>query len=120
MTLGEFKAYVESFPDGKTFNYGISNPFSWRGSYDEVAFEFLEQSMTKEELLEKINLAYTDIFPGYKGGEYYFKNFTPVHFEEDNSTWSDGGYAAEWISNIEGKEPYQTQEERLIKLAFTD
>lgn len=119
MELKEFKQQIEQAESGKTFDYGISEPFSWRGSYDEVAFEILEQPMTREEILANIEKAYTGTFYGWKGGKYTYEDYTDVHFEEDNSRWTDGGYCSEMIAKIEGGEIYQSQEMRLVKLAFS-
>ena len=119
MELKEFKQQIEQAEIGKNFDYGISEPFSWRGSYDEVAFEILEQPMTREEILANIEKAYTGTFYGWKGGEYAYEDYTEVHFEEDASRYTDGGYCAEMISKIEGGEAYQSQEMRLVKLAFS-
>lgn len=119
MELKEFKDYIENTEKGKKFNYGISEPFSWRGSYDEVAFEILEQPMTREEILVNIEKAYTGTFYGYKGGEYTYKDYTEVNFEKDTSRYTDGGYCAEMIAKIEDGEIYESQEKRLVKLAFS-
>ena len=119
MELKEFKQQIEQAEVGKTFDYGISEPFSWRGSYDEVAFEILEQPMTREEILDNIEKAYTGTFYGYKGGEYTYQDYTPVNFEEGGSrSYTDGRYCDEMIAKIEGGETYQSQEMRLVKLAF--
>ncbi len=119
MELKQFKDYISNFPEGKQFTYGISKPFSWRGSYDEVAFSMLEFSMTKEEILKNIELAYTETFIGYTGGEYRYNDWTNVNFEdEDSKYYSDGCYTAEWINKIEDEGLFLSQEERLVKLAF--
>lgn len=118
MNLKEFKAYIESFPKGTEFNYGISEPFVWRGIYREVAFEILEEKTTKENILKNINLAYTGVFTAYKGGEYTYNDYTEVHFEEDYSSWTDGRYVANWISKIENDKTYSDNEERFVKKAF--
>ena len=46
MELKNLKDYISSFPNETVFKYGISKPFSWRGSYDEVAFS-IETPMTR-------------------------------------------------------------------------
>lgn len=120
MNLLELKEHIESFPDGHVFSYGLSDPFSWRGSYDEVAFSITKESATKEEILANINEAYERAFYGYKGGEYRFDDYTPVNFEEYGSrNYSDGAYTAEKIAEIEGTKAYASQQERLVKIAFT-
>lgn len=119
MNLKEFKNYIEKAETGKEFDFGISSPFSWRGSYNEVAFEILELPMTREEILANIEKAYQEIFCGYKGGEYTYGDYTPVNFEEDTGSYTDGDYCAKMIAKIEGGETYESQEIRLVKLAFS-
>jgi hypothetical protein len=119
MELKKFKQHIESFPKGTKFSYGISKPFSWRGSYDEVAFSIVENEMSKEDILKNIELAYNETFYGYKGGEYKYNDYTNMNFEEEGSgNYSNGSYVAEMIGRIENSETYQSQEERLVKLAF--
>lgn len=118
MKLLEFKNYILAFPLGQTFNYGISKPFSWRGSYDEVAFSIIESPSTREEILKNINLAYTETFYGYKGGEYEYNDFTYIHFEGGIQNYTNGEYVAEMIAKIENAAVYQSQEHRLVSLAF--
>jgi len=119
MELKDFKQHISSFPEGFQFNYGISKPFSWRGSYDEVAFSIVQSPMSREEVLAKIEIAYAETFYGYKGGEYQYKDWTTVNFEEEGSrNYSDGEYTAKMIAKIEKSDQYRSQEERLVKLAF--
>ena len=119
MELKEFKQHIENFPKGTLFNYGISKPFSWRGSYDEVAFSIIESEMSKEDILKNIELAYTETLYGYKGGEYRCSDYTTLNFEENGyGDYSDGGYVSVMIGKIENSETYKSQEERLVKLAF--
>ncbi len=118
MELKDFKQHISISPNGTQFNFGITKPFSWRGRYDEVAFSIVESPMSKEDILANIELAYTETFYGYKGGEYRYNDHTDIHFETDSGSWSDGGYVSRWIAKIEEKEEYQSQEDRLVKLAF--
>lgn len=118
MNLEQLKNHIESFPADYQFKYGLSKPFSWRGSYDEVAFAIVG-SMSKEEVLENINLAYTETFYGYKGGEYKYGDWTDVNFEEEGSrNYSGGGYTSRKIAELEESDEYINQEQRLVKLAF--
>ena len=119
MNLEEMNNYFRGFKDGTKFEYGISEPFSWRGSYDEVAFEILREEMTKEEIIKRIELAYAETFHGHKGGEYTFKDYTSVNFETDTSSYTDGGYTANMIAELEKKEPVYDNDHRLLELAFT-
>lgn len=118
MYLGEFQEYIKSLPKKTVFDYSISDPMSFRGYYDEVAFEIEEGSMTREECLKKIKKALTDTFTGYKGGEYTYNEYTPIHFCNYGHIY-DGEYTGGWIAKIENKsDVYKSQEERLVKLAF--
>lgn len=120
MTLKDFKQHISKFPKGTEFNYGISKPFSWRGNYNEVAFSIVESQMTSEEILANIELAYTETFCGYKGGEYKYNDYTIVNFEEEGSrNYSNGGYTVQMIAKIDNSEKYRSQEEILVKLAFS-
>lgn len=118
MTLGEFKNHIESFPNGAIFPFGISEPFSWRGIYAEVAFSIVNQRMSKEEVLANIQMAYDYEFTGYKGGGYNYGDCTDIHFEEDSGSYTDGRYCSDVINEIEGGDKYRSQEERLVKIAF--
>ena len=120
MNLIDLKTHIESFDNGTEFKYGISKPFSWRGSYGEVAFSIIEAPMTREGILANIELAYTETFYGYKGGEYQYNDWTTVNFEEEGSrNYSGGGYCSEMIAKLECSFPFKSQEERLVKLAFS-
>lgn len=110
MTLLQLELHFKAFPAGTKFNYSLSMPFSWRGSYDEVAFALMDGLlMTREHALELIQAAYTQTFIGYKGGEFYYHNHTAIHFEATHSDYSDGDYVSNWIAKIEGTDFTQTQ-----------
>ncbi len=118
MNLIDLKNHISGFPEGTFFDYGLSKPFSWRGSYDEVAFDITEQKTSREDILDKINMAYTETFYGYKGGEYRYSDYTRVNFETSSRSWTNGGYTEEWIAKIECTETYKGPEDRLTKLLF--
>lgn len=118
MKLKDLKSHIEAAPNGFVFPYGLSEPFSWRGSYDEVAFDIVDQPTAKETILNSINAAYTGTFFGYKGGEYTYGDYSYVHFEQSSRDYTDGRYAGEWIAKIEQKPQYSSQQERLVNLAF--
>lgn len=118
MVLKQFKDHILTFSDEQVFNYGISKPFSWRGVYSEVAFAIIEKETPREEILKNIELAYTEIFDGYKGGENKYCDSTEIHFEDSSRNYTDGEYCAEWISKLENKDVRYSQEERLVKLIF--
>lgn len=92
MIIKELLEHIESFPNGHVFDYSLSNPFSWRSSYDEVAFSILDIKSTKEDVLAEINKVFNETFTGWKGGEYSYDNHTTVNFEESEGSYSDGSY----------------------------
>jgi hypothetical protein len=118
MRLGELKNHIMSLPEGSKLEYRLSYPFSWRGSYDEVAFRIEWVHCTREDVLENIIAALTRTFEGYKGGEYIYNEHTTVNFEEDISTYTDGNYVRVCIAQIEGGERYQSEEQRFINLIY--
>ena len=118
MTLGELKQLIESKPERAEFNYTLSRPFSWRGSYAEVAFAIEEIGSTRQQLLIMIEEAFTNEFTGYKGGEYTYNEHTEVNFEEDTSSWSDGEYITDLIEKIEDKK-YEDPDIKLLNLVFS-
>jgi len=118
MELGKLKNHFEQMESGKVLDYKLSNPFSWRGIYAECAFKILKESSTKEENLEKIEMALTEEFHGYKGGEYRYDLATDVHFEDSFGSWTDGGYSRRLIEEIKQEKEYVSVEEELVNLIF--
>jgi hypothetical protein len=116
MTIKEFKSIIERTIGVTELRYGISEPFSWRGSYDEVAFEILDEPMSKQEVLRRVDLACTGTYDGYKGGEYRYDESTQVNFESGWGQYSDGEYCSEWIAKLENSSAYKDQETRLVTL----
>jgi hypothetical protein len=118
MTLLQFKEHISSFPIGTLFKYGISQPFAWRGSYNEVAFAFLDESMYRDQILDRIEMAYTETFHGWQGGHYRYGDETSINFEDSKSDYTDGGYVKEKIALVGESQSYTSQEGRLVQLAF--
>lgn len=118
-TLKEFKEDIESFPDGKIFNYTLEDVFSWRGYYWDVVFRVSENESTKEDVLKMINIALTEMFSTYKDAPTRYYEWSTIHFEDgDYSTWSADQHIKELIVDIEIKPEYSSLEERFIKQAF--
>ncbi len=116
MTLKEFKTYISSFPEGTAFQYGISEPFCMGGHPSDVAFQMLTVPMTREDILDRIEMAYTQTFIYNRGKSYQYDDDTDVGFESRPNVWSNGWYVEEWIKSLEKK--YDSNEEKLVKLAF--
>ncbi len=117
MTIGELKKHFHKFDDGHIFTFALSDPFSWRGIYAEVAFDIEAKPSTKKDNLSKIESALNDTFVGYKGGEFKYDEETPVNFEEGRSRYTDGRYADALLLEIRGYE-HHDREATLTEAAF--
>lgn len=78
MTLGQLIALLEACNPCIYITNGFSSPHSYRGYYDELAFEPAED-VSVAEMLETAKSAVGKIFQGYKGGEYTMDLDTLVH-----------------------------------------
>lgn len=77
MTLGELIAALEAEPD-HIASEAVINPHSYRGYYDELAFE-TQPFGTVREMLDIARSAVGETYTGWKGGEYTMDEYTPVH-----------------------------------------
>jgi hypothetical protein len=75
MTLGELIAALAAAPAGKAVAHGFGNPHSYRGYYDEVAFE-PARNITVGDMLAAARSALGATFQGWKGGDYVMKEYT--------------------------------------------
>ncbi len=85
LTLGEMILKLEAIADKSkpvVFDeqYHPIGLDSWRGSYAELAFEYVQtgKKLSVEELLKKCRDAIGATFYGYKGGEFVMGKTTPV------------------------------------------
>ena len=84
-TLGELIKRLEKEDPGRIVPFGFSRPHSYRGYYDELAFE-PKENITIGEMLEAAQSALGKTFMGYKGGEYVMDEFTYVWLSEYGTT----------------------------------
>lgn len=73
MTLGELIAELEKLPP--TAVVGLGNAHSYRGYYNDLAFE-PKEGATAAELLAEARSCIGRTFTGYKGGEYVMEEYT--------------------------------------------
>ncbi len=78
MTLGELIQILESQDPGLEVPLGFYHPHSYRGFYDELAFEPLENT-TVGAMLEAARSAVGKTYEGYKGGDYTMSEYTEVY-----------------------------------------
>lgn len=85
MTLGELITALESADQSRVVPVGFTHAHSYRGYYDELAFE-PAQEVTIASMLECAKGALGKVFTGYKGGEYQMSEWTPVWLANYGST----------------------------------
>lgn len=114
MTIKELKNYFE---DTANLKFYLTDVFSWRGAYDEVAFTPSKQGSRKESLA-LIERALTEVFQGWKGGHYVYDETTEVHFEREPGIYSEGAlYSVLLFDEDLEKEDNKTREELIEKAA---
>ena len=84
MTLGQLIELLKEQDQDKKVRYGFGNPHSWRGSYDELAFEPVENTSVGEMLSQAL-AAEDNIYEGWKGGEFKMTSSTTVNIEYKGS-----------------------------------
>jgi len=77
MTLGELISVLENIP-ASTSVPTLINPHSYRGFYEDLAFEYKESKVMAGRLLEVCTKVLGKKFEGYKGGTYTMGECTPV------------------------------------------
>lgn len=85
MNISDLRAYFE---DTKEPKFYLTDVFSWRGCYSEVAFT-PSRNGSREQSLEMIQRALIEDFPGWKGGKFVYGLCTRVHFEKQEQGHSD-------------------------------
>lgn len=77
MYLGELIKFLEACDQSTHVPVGFGKPHSYRGYYDELAFEPVTNT-TVGAMLEAAKSALNQTFQGYKGGDYVMDEWTPV------------------------------------------
>lgn len=84
MTLGKLIQRIEKMTL-EYFPVGLSSPDSYRGYYSDLAFEFTDEPMKREDVLKVCYSALNETFEGYRGGEYVMDFDTPLWIAEYGS-----------------------------------
>jgi hypothetical protein len=90
MKLIDLIELLEKFPTDMRVAQGFGNPHSWRGSYDELAFEPVDDT-TVGEMLAEARSAIGQTYTGWKGGDFLMTLGTPVNIDYVGR-WSDGAH----------------------------
>lgn len=81
MRLEEVIKVLESAPRDRVVAHGLGKAMSYRGYYDQLAFE-PKDNVTVGEMLDEARSAVDKVFDGYKGGEYKMYDFTECWIAE--------------------------------------
>ena len=85
MTLGKMIAALSTLPpDAEVPN--LCKAHSYRGYYDDLAFEHHDGMRPAKDLLAECKAAMGEVFEGYKGGDFVMGALTPVWVAEYGST----------------------------------
>ena len=77
MTLGKMIKALEAMPETMKIK-GLGELDSYRGYYEDLAFEPLEGERSVEEILVQCRAAMGQVFEGYKGGNFVMGALTPI------------------------------------------
>lgn len=77
MNLGDLITALESIPPDTVALNGFANPHSYRGYYDQLAFE-PESNVTVAAMLAAAHEAVGTTYQGWKGGDYTMDTSTTV------------------------------------------
>lgn len=77
MTLGKMISRLKELPESLQIQ-GISDPHSYRGYYEDIAFEPTSKKVSIAALLKECESSMGQVFCGYKGGDFVMGALTPV------------------------------------------
>lgn len=80
--------WLEQQPGDARVPHGFGEPMSYRGSYDELAFE-PKDDVSFGEMLGYAKSALGKTFTGYKGGDYTMESYTPCWIAEYGTSQGD-------------------------------
>lgn len=89
MRLGELISLLERMPQDMVVENGFGSPHSYRGFYEQLAFE-PERNVTVASMLSHAKSALGQTFEGYKGGDYLMDKKALCHVAEYGCCNLDG------------------------------
>ena len=84
MYLKELIETLEKVDGDMVVPHGFGNPHSYRGYYDQLAFE-PEENVTVGQMLKDAQDSLGKTFEGYKGGDFTMDEYTDVWLAEYGS-----------------------------------
>lgn len=88
MNLGRLIEELSKLPQDAVVKDGFGEPMSYRGYYDQCAFEPKENAKIGD-MLAHAKAAIGPVFHGYKGGEYRYSTYTDCWIAEYGCTADD-------------------------------
>ncbi len=101
MNLKELIRQLEEMRPEAIVPHGFGEPMSYRGFYDEVAFEPVENAKIGD-MLEHAKSALGATFTGYKGGEFTMQEDTPCWIAEYGSASPDSDLIGQTMIKLWG------------------
>lgn len=90
MVLEDLIAFLAARDPAIVVPLGFHEPHSYRGYYEQLAFEPLENT-TVGAMLACARSAFGQTFEGYKGGSYTMGKYTTVNLSEYGTTGEEIG-----------------------------
>jgi hypothetical protein len=90
MVLEDLIKKLESYPKKQVVVKGFNSPHSYRGYYDELAFEPID-NITVGEMLVCAKEAVGTTYTGYKGGDYKMSMYTTCYLAFSGSCGEEIG-----------------------------
>ena len=88
INLAELIEELEKLPQDKFVSHGFHNPHSYRGYYQELAFEPKKDAKISG-MLACAKDALGSTYTGWKGGEFTMKEWTECYITEEGSGGGD-------------------------------
>jgi hypothetical protein len=85
VNLGLLIAVLGEYDKARRVQNGFGNPHSYRGYYDELAFE-PQENVTVGEMLAACHEADGTTYQGWKGGDYTMGSYSNVYIAHEGST----------------------------------
>jgi len=80
MRLGQYIKYLETKNPNTVVRIGLGNPHAWRGSYQELAFEPVENT-TIGKMLNEAKSSVNSTYEGWEGGNYRMDLSTKINID---------------------------------------
>lgn len=85
MILKDLIEELEKHPKDTIIRNGFGKPMSYRGDYQQLAFE-PKKNVTIGSMLQNAKSALGDTFTGYKGGEFEMDEYTDCYLADYGCT----------------------------------